>query len=146
MEEKERFIEKAQEGYMVCFAEQCPQHEQCLRWKVGQVMPDTVGRYTCVNPHHKEAGTAQCQEYRPAEKLRMAKGMTHIFNDDMPRRVEPAVRKELNKLFCRTYFYEYRSGKRLIPPALQEEICEIFRNAGWDGEVCFDGFVDDYEW
>ena len=41
---------------------------------------------------------------------------------------------------------EYRNGTRLIPPALQEKIRDLFRANGWTGEVTFDGYVEDYDW
>ena len=36
MNEQESFQQKALSGYIVCFADQCPMHADCLRWKVGQ--------------------------------------------------------------------------------------------------------------
>ena len=48
---KELLIEKAKEGYTVCYADTCPLRTQCLRWLVGQQMPHTYSSYRCVNPH-----------------------------------------------------------------------------------------------
>lgn len=39
-----------------------------------------------------------------------------------------------------------KEGARLIPPVMQEEIRQLFREAGWSGEVHFDGYVEDYVW
>ena len=39
MRELDIFKKKATESYLVCFA------EQCLRWKVGRTMPDSVEFY-----------------------------------------------------------------------------------------------------
>ena len=131
---------------MVCYAEQCPIKGQCLRWKVGQEMPETTLFFHCVNPRYQDVATEHCPQFRNAEKVRMAKGMTHIFNDDMPGRVEKYVRKMLINRYCRTYYYEYRNGSRLMPPDFQEEVRRLFREAGWDKAVDFDGYVEDYEW
>jgi hypothetical protein len=49
-------------------------------------------------------------------------------------------------LTCRTYYFEYRNGTRLIQPALQEAIRNLFRENGWNEEVQFDGYVEDYDW
>ena len=46
----------------------------------------------------------------------------------------------------RTYYFEYRNGSRLIPPALQENIRNLFRESGWTEEVQFDSYVEDYDW
>jgi hypothetical protein len=56
------------------------------------------------------------------------------------------VRRSLIGKHCHTYYYEYRNGTRLIPPDVQEEIHQYFREAGWNGDVIFDGFIEDYEW
>ena len=146
MTEKELFAKKANDGYTVCYAEQCPRREQCLRWKVGRQMPDSKSFYTMVNPRSQGVGTAECPHYRTVEKVKFAKGMMHIFNDDMPRRVTETVRMGIIGSCCKTYYYEYRKGQRLIPPAIQEEIRSLFLKAGWEKEIEFDGYVEDYEW
>ena len=146
MNEKEIFKEKAVSGYTVCFAAQCPLKERCLRWKVGQQMPDTKSSYHCVNPHYQDVATEHCPLFRQSEKVQFAQGMMHIFNVDMPRRVEQFVRQRLIGKHCRTYYYEYRNGTRLISPAIQEEVRNLFREAGWKEEVHFDSYVEDYEW
>ncbi|UKK53909.1 DUF6078 family protein [Prevotella sp. E2-28] len=146
MKEKDIFKEKAENGYIVCFADNCPLKECCLRYLVGQKMPDTTSSYHCVNPRFQDVGTTNCSLFRKAEKVKYAKGMTHLFNEDMPKRVEPYVRQHLINSHCRTYYYEFRNGERLIPPTVQEEIRQYFREAGWNGDVIFDGFVEDYEW
>ena len=141
-----QFAKQAEKDYLVCYAEACPLREQCLHWLVGQRMPDSKMTYTCVNPRSKGAATEQCHYYRVAKKVKIAKGMTRIFTDDMPRRVEQGVRKTLIKRYNRTYYFEFRNGKQLIPPAMQEEIRQLFRHFGWNGEVKFDGYIMDYEW
>ena len=72
--------------------------------------------------------------------------MKNIFNADMPRKVEPFVRQRLIGKHCRTYYFEYRRGARLMPPSVQEEVRSLFREAGWNEEVHFDSYVEDYDW
>ena len=143
---KELLIKKAQEGYTVCNVDACPLRTQCLRWLVGQHVPHTKSSYRCVNPHFEGVATTECPMYRNDQKVRFAKGMTHIFTNDMPKRVEPSVRYGVIRKTNRTYYFEYRNGSRLIPPALQEDIRKLFRDNGWTEEVKFDGYVEDYDW
>ncbi len=143
---KELLIEKAKEGYTVCYVDECPLRTQCLRWQVGQHVPDTASTYRCVNPHFKGVATAECPMYRNDQKVRFAKGMLNTFTSDMPKRVEPAVRQGVISLTNRTYYFEYRNGSRLIPPALQEDIRKLFRANKWEEEVTFDSYVEDYDW
>ena len=133
MTEQEIFRAKAKDGYTVCFAEQCPMKERCLRYLVGQQMSDTRSTYHCVNPSYQDVATEQCQLYRNSEKVKFAKGMKNIFNAEMPRKVEPFVRQRLIGKHCRTYYFEYRRGARLMPPAVQfRKKCAAFsvRQAG----------------
>lgn len=144
--ETKLLIEKAKNGYTVCYVENCPLREHCLRWQVGQYVPTTKCTYNCVNPHFEGVTTTKCPMYRSDQKVRFAKGMLHIFTDDMPKRVESAVRYGIIGMTNRTYYFEYRNGSRLIPPALQENIRKLFRANGWTGSVTFDGYVEDYDW
>ena len=102
---KELLIEKAKEGYTVCYADACPLRTQCLRWFVGQHIPHTYSSYRCVNPHFEGVATAECPMYRSDQKMRFAKGMTHTFTGDMPKRVETAVRYGIIGLTNRTYYF-----------------------------------------
>lgn len=144
--EKELLTKKAHDGYTICCIENCPQHDHCLRWLVGQHIPSTNSTYRCVNPHFEGVATDRCPLYRSDQKVRFAKGMLHMFNGDMPRRLEPAVRYGIIRKTNRTYYFEYRNGSRLIPPALQEHIRNLFRQNGWTGDVNFDSYVEDYDW
>ena len=144
--EKELLIEKAHEGYTVCYVDECPLRQQCLRWLVGQHVPNSASTYRCVNPHFEDVATKDCPMYRSDQKVRFAKGMTRIFTSDMPKRVENDVRMSIIGLTNRTYYYEYRNGQRLIPPKLQEDIRNLFRENGWTNDVTFDGYVEDYDW
>ncbi len=146
MTKKETFANKASDGYIVCYAEGCPKKEQCLRWLVGQQMPATKNFITNVNLQSKDVGTDKCPHFRNKKKVKIAIGMTHIFNGDMPARVEPFVRHRIISNHCRTYYYEFRNGSRPIMPAVQEEIRSVFREAGWNKPVEFDKYIEDYEW
>ncbi len=37
---EELLIKQAQEGYTVCYIESCPLRDHCLRWLVGQHLPN----------------------------------------------------------------------------------------------------------
>lgn len=116
-------------------------------WIAEKIMEiSTDSTYRCVNPHFEGVATDECPLYRNDQKVRFAKGMLHLFSDDMPRRVEPAVRYGIIDQTNRTYYFEYLNGSRLIPPALQEHIRNLFRQNGWTGDVNFDSYVEDYDW
>ena len=70
---KELLIEKAKEGYTVCYVDECPLRTQCLRWQVGPHVPNSHSTYRCVNPRFKGVATADCPMYRNDQKVRFAK-------------------------------------------------------------------------
>ena len=69
-----------------------------------------------------------------------------MFNNDMPVRVINGVRRSLYNYFGRTYYFEYRSGKRLLSPEKQQYIAELFQSYGWHEPPQFDAYLDEYDW
>ena len=117
-----------------------------MRLLAGPYVPHDHSTYRCVNPHFEGVASAECPLYRNDQKVRFAKGMLQTFNDDMPKRLETAVRIGIIRKTNRTYYFEYRNGSRPIPPALQEETRRLFRVNKWTEEVKFDSYVEDYDW
>lgn len=146
MTDEELFRKMIAKGYVVCCVEGCPLCKQCLRWQVGLQFPETEMFITCINPKYESVGTEHCIHYKNAQKVLMARGMTQIFTDEMPKKVVQGVRNVLIKRYNRTYFFEYRNGKRLISPKMQDEIRQLFRDYGWNEEVKFDGYAEAYDW
>ena len=89
----------------------------------------------------RESPLSGCGYRRGSQQI-----LRYTINADMPARVKPFVRLSLIGKHCRTYYYEYRNGTRLISPDVQEEVRGLFREAGWNEEVHFDSYIEDYEW
>jgi hypothetical protein len=70
---------------------------------------------------------------RKDQKVHFAKGMTHTFTSDMPKRVESEVRYGIIGLTNRTYYFEYRNGSRLIPLPYRKTSATCFAKA--DGQT-----------
>jgi hypothetical protein len=87
----------------------------------------------------------QCTLYQKDEVVTYAVGMMHIF-DAVPYPIARVVKKRLIALFSRKRFYEYRNGTRPIPPQHQQQIARIFNEEGWDGEIRYDDWKEDYLW
>ena len=138
--------QKAEDGYTVCYIADCPHHNECLRYLVGQHGQTRSRVVMAVNPMNNEVQAGHCPMYRFAGKQRMARGMTRMLTLDMPGRVEKGIRQELFQYFGRTNYYEYRKGVRLISPEQQQEIANIFQAYGWNEPPQFDDFVEDYAW
>ena len=132
---KELLIKKAKEGYTVCYVDECPLRTQCLRWQVGRMCPTPIAPTDVSIRTSRVWRLLNVRCIATTRRCASPKGMLHTFTSDMPKRLEPAVRQGVISLTNRTYYFEYRNGSRLIPPALQEDIRKLFRANGWTTEV-----------
>ena len=144
MSEKEIFRQQAP-SYLLCFYNECPRKDTCLRWLVGQELQSNDYNTLCVNPMHPEVKANHCKLYRENRKVRYAKGMLHFY-DQMTRRQEVGIKKQLIANYGRRQYYEYRNGVRLISPEMQQFISRICKDYGYIQEPYYDGWQEDYEW
>ena len=142
---KEERLRSQAEHYIACFMNECPLHETCLHWMTGQYNDGQYRVVTSVNPFYPGVNTPQCSIYQKDEIVKYAIGMMHIF-DAIPYPIARSVKKRLINLFSRKRFYEYRNGVRPIPPHEQQQIARIFKEEGWEGEIPYEGWSEDYNW
>ena len=128
-----------------CFIHECPLHETCLHWLTGQYYGGNTHIVTCVNPYYPTVNSLQCSMYQKDDIVKYAVGMMHIF-DEVPFPIARTTKKRLINLFSRKRFYEYRNGVRPIPPYEQQKIARVFQEEGWQGEIRYDGWKEDYLW
>lgn len=142
---KEESLRNHAKNYIPCLIDECPLHETCLHWMTAQYIEEQTHVITCVNPRYESVNTTQCKLYNEAYIVKYAIGMMHIF-DAVPYPIARCVKKRLINVFSRKRFYEYRNGTRHIPPKEQERIARIFKEEGWDGEIRYDEWEEDYLW
>ena len=128
-----------------CLIHECPLHETCLHWLTGQYYGGETHIVTCVNPYYPTVNSLQCSMYQKDDIVKYAVGMMHIF-DEVPFPIARTTKKRLINLFSRKRFYEYRNGVRPIPPHEQQKIARVFQEEGWQGEIRYDGWKEDYLW
>lgn len=143
-QQEEAFREKANH-YLVCFIDQCPLHDQCLRWLVGQYADPMPLATTSINPRHPQAGTEECEMFRKKQRAIMKRGMTKMYLD-MPRQTEDLVRQRLIGCWGRKHYYEMRGGTRPIDPCQQQDIIDVCRHYGWTAPIVYDGEYEDWLW
>ena len=145
MTDEDILREKIEHGFIPCFHEGCSRHEHCLRW-LGRTFVDSGAlAVTSVNTANPAVGGEACPMYRHNEKVRMALGFTTLL-DQQPRSAGKALMRSMVSVSNRTYAYEYRNGSRPIPPALQQHIILFCRQQGWQGDVVFDAYDEQYAW
>lgn len=144
MTQEEIFREKS-EHYLLCYINQCERHETCLRWLVGQQSKKEAIVTESVNPMNPDVKAGKCPMYRENNTASYAVGMMHFF-DQMTGSMERSIKNRLINTFSRKRFYEYRNGTRPIPPEDQKTIASICKANGWTGDLCYDGWKEDFAW
>ena len=145
MEDQELLKEKMEQGFLPCFNHSCERRESCLHW-LGRVYVSTTSWVVeCVSPANPDACGNSCVMYRHHQKVRMARGFTGLLGR-MPRNMGQELMREMKATCHRTYAYEYRNGSRPMPPRMQDSITATCRRLGYDGDVTFDRYEEDYEW
>ena len=115
--------------YLVCYVDQCPLHEQCLRWLLGPYTDPEESVVECQNPMDRRIANGQCVNYRNATPVRMPLGMKQAFYHDMPHHMEQSIKHALIDHYGRTGYYRYHSAHRPISPdvlAVIQSVCQYF--------------------
>lgn len=131
--------------YLMCILKDCPLSKRCLRYYAATQQSSNRHVLTVVNPGYHDVATEDCPWFRSNEKVTMKRGMTNFFHD-MPGHMERSIRDQLIQLFGRTPYFNMRRGDRLITPGEQQQIARTCRQNGWQGELNYDGEVEDVEW
>lgn len=120
----ENILKDKAKNYTVCFNNECPLHEHCLRWQVGRYVPERLYTINCFNPNHPGAGSDTCPGYRSDKTQRIPRGMTHFY-EAMTRHMEIAIKSQLINHFSRVTYYRYRRGEYPITPKIEQKITEV---------------------
>ena len=132
------------EWWALCPGYDCPRKEGCLRHLACTQAPAEVKKWRCVLPNVLDNG--ECEFFREAEKVMMAKGLNAIYNNVSSKQARSSIRKHLTDfLGSKGTYYRYKDGERLINPNLQQEIREIVHFYAPGTEVGFDETYEDYD-
>ena len=145
MKDKESLFREKAEKYLVCYSEQCPLREHCLRAILSHYVPESRPVTTSVNLNSPQVQTEQCRFYRSDEIRRMPVGLTWLCHD-MPGWQERVIKANLIKHLTRTGYYQYRKGSRPITPDVEAYIRQVLIAHGWKQEPHFDGYIETYVW
>lgn len=145
METNNIVIDKRQvpAGYVYCFNEACPKREECLRWKVTQQIDPDLTIAKTVLP--AVLSRPSCSYFRKAEQKVMAWGFTTLFAE-VKSKDEADLRQQIKTFLGGNGTYSrYKSGQRLLSPAQQEHILDLFRKRGYSEGLEFDHYVTVYD-
>lgn len=132
-------------NYTMCVYNECPLAENCLRRLAFDCQPETEVSLKVINPKCISPSADGCSHYRPAKKLRYAKGFVNIL-ESLPKKVWKAVGYKLQLLFHGRTYYRVRKGERLLSPQEQQAIIYLLKEGGMTEIPDFDAYVEDYAW
>lgn len=144
MEEKFDYSEVPQ-TYIHCLHTSCPRSGSCLRFQVTRHASPEMALFEVINPAHVVGKEDNCYFFRPNELSRFALGITHLL-DNVPHSKATVIKKDLFNSFGRNKFYRIRAKERLITPAEQIFIRNLFWKEDITEEPEFDKYVYQYEW
>ena len=130
-------------SWLYCFNAQCPMHDNCLRFLSALEMPADRDNGRAVYPNALKNG--QCRFYRKDEKVMLATGFVVKDNPRVSSMFVEMRRRISNYLGGNGTYYLYRNGKKWLSPQQQEDIRNIFRNAGYTDEVVFEKTKETYD-
>lgn len=120
-------------NFLYCFCDGCPQAQDCLRYRIGQLLPPEKTEARCVLPQSYQAHDT-CRHYRSAQPVRLAWGMKDMFADVLERDGS-LLRQRLYRYFgCKATYSRYENGRFKLTPKMQREVLQIFADMGYDTE------------
>ena len=126
-----------------CFNESCPKKDHCLRFQSALEMPQDNMWGQAIYPNALQNG--RCAFYRPDEKVRLATGFV-VEDNPLMSGVFVKMRPVLTGyLGGNGTYYLYRNGKKWLSPKKQRDIEALLRKHGFNGDVVFGQYLDDYD-
>lgn len=128
--------------YVLCTQDDCPLRDGCLRFLAAQQAPEDLESAKCVMPGIRKGDN--CRWFNSSQQVTYAAGFEHLF-DRVLAKDFTTMRKTITKyLHGVKFYYEYKRGDRMLSPAQQAWIRNYVRTCGYDWEVPFDNYVEDY--
>lgn len=143
--EEEHNLPEIPHNYPICLNRQCPKAPTCLHQLVEQEVADDVKFWLVISPKYQATLSSDCPYYRSNDKVLFAKGFMNILDNLTHKQMIEATSLLIARFSQRTY-YRIRKGERLLNPAEQKVIMNIFRKCGVTGKLDFDSYVEDIEW
>ena len=138
MEKLDLKFENVPNNWAVCFNNDCPLKEQCLRYQAAITVPDGVCYGMSVWPQAYKNG--QCRMFAEIKTVTMAWGFSQLYKD-LRHEDYKEIRTRMEDHFGRAgNYYRYNRGEKLLTPADQQWIQQLFARYGYTADVVFDHY------
>ena len=128
--------------YVLCTNNDCPLKGDCMRFLAGKNAPEDLEIATCIMPKMLKDGS--CRWFDKITIEVRAAGFSHLF-DKVMKKDYTVMRKTItNYLHGARIYYEYKRGERSLSPEEQQWIQNYVKSMGYDWEVEFDKYYENY--
>ena len=128
--------EMVPEGWALCFNQNCPLHEACLRYQAGLLVPQSLTIARCIIP--RAVTNERCAHFASMEPQVFAYGFSTIYDRVLKEDYTPLRKAMTSHLSGKRYYYEYMRGERALSPEQQSWIRNLFASYGYQDNVVFD--------
>ena len=131
--------------YAVCFRNECPLAKTCLRNIAAQEPREDKPFIRIVNPSLQKDLTNGCSCYRSNQVVKIAYGLSHIY-DNVPYVKKEDIMHQIQGKLNRTTYYRIYRKERPLWPKDQQIIQKVFSNFGITEPVVFDEYHEVIDW
>lgn len=128
-----------------CFNIQCPKADDCLHRLAALHDTPEYPSIPIINPMCIPADSSQCTYFQSAQKIHVAWGIKHLF-DNVPHKSVSPMKSQLFAHFGKGKYYRFYREECFLTPEDQSCIRRVFRQNGIQDEPAFDSFSDEYRW
>lgn len=132
-------------NFIHCLNKQCRHADRCLRYQVTPYIPLQRKNFIIANPACTTPDAESCPYFMPDQKERFALGITHLL-DNIPHQEAEVIKRQIIACMNKATYYRCWRKERLVKPAEQEQIRQIFLNKGIKEQPVFDEYVEQYDW
>ena len=116
-----------------------------MRYQVTPYMHLQRKNFIIANPACTTPDAESCPYFMPDQKERFALGITYLL-DNIPHHEAEVIKRQIIACMNKATYYRCWRKERLVKPAEQEQIRQIFLNKGITEAPLFDEYVEQYDW
>lgn len=128
-----------------CVRSSCVRANDCIRYRAMQYATPDRGSLSIVNPVAIPGDGKKCRYFFADQKVRYALGISRLL-DNIPYKKAVMIRSSLRAHFRKATYYRIRNKERLITPAEQDFVRQLFQQYGIGEEPVFDTYIEQYQW
>lgn len=137
--------ESVPSDFAYCFNHQCTKNKKCMRYLVAEFYSSAKSTIRIINPAGIPEDTNSCMQFHPIRKMRVAWGITHLF-DNLPYKDVTGVRAQLINHFGRNNYYRIYRKELGLTPEEQKVFRQVFQKKGITDEPAFEYYTEEYQW